>query len=123
MIRENKVYSDRVLSILLVFYGLILFIIPDLFINKFDENSYYILIRERALFCFATAVIIWKISDFSIYIYLKLSNILSLIILFFIMFDPINNHFLFPFQLIIYTIPLSIIVLLIQFDKFNNEFE
>ena len=72
MIRENKVYSDRILSILLVFYGLILFIIPEFFINKFDENSYYVLIKERALFCFAAAAIIWKISDFSIYIYLKI---------------------------------------------------
>jgi len=123
MIRENKVYSDRVLSILLVFYGLIIFFVPEFFINKFDENSYYVLIRERALFCFATAVIIWKISEFSIYIYLKLSNTLSLIILVFIFFDPIKYHFLFPFQLIIYTLALSIIALLIQFDKFNNEFE
>jgi hypothetical protein len=123
MIRENKVYSDRIFAILIVFYGLILFVIPELFINKFDENSYSVLVRERALFCFATAVIIWKISEFSIYIYLKISNILSLIILVFIMFDPINKHFLFSYQLIAYNATLVFVILLIQFDKIRNDFK
>ena len=123
MTRENKVYSDRVLSILLVFYALLLFFIPEFFINKFDENSFFILTKERALFCFALSIIIWKISDFSIFIYLKLSNIFSLIIFIFIMFDPINNHFLFPYQLLTYNISLVFVILLIQFDKFSNEFE
>ena len=58
MTRENKVYSDRVLSILLVFYGLVLSVIPEFFINKLDENSFSILTKERALFCFAFGIII-----------------------------------------------------------------
>lgn len=123
MTRENKVYSDRVLSILLVFYGLVLSVIPEFFINKLDENSFSILTKERALFCFSFGIIIWKISDFSISIYLKLSNILSLLILIFIMFDPINKHFLFTYQLITYNATLVFVILLIQFDKFSNEFE
>ena len=123
MIRENKVYSDMLLSILLVFYGLILFFIPEFFLTKFDENSFFVLVKERALVAFAFGMIIWKISDFSIYIYLKLSNILSLIILVFLMFDPINKHFLFSYQLIAYNATLVFVILLIQFDKFNNEFK
>ena len=123
MTRENKVYSDRVLSILLLFYGLILFVIPEFFINKLDENSFSILTKERALFCFAFGIIIWKISDFSISIYLKLSNIISLLILIFIMFDPINKYFLFSYQLIAYNTILVFLILLIQFDKFNNDFK
>ena len=123
MTRENKVYSDRVLSILLVFYGLVLSVIPEFFINKLDENSFSILTQERALFSFAFGIIIWKISEFSISIYLKLSNILSLIIFVFIMFDPINKHFLFSYQLIAYNATLVFVILLIQFDKFSNEFE
>ena len=123
MTRENKVYSDRVLSILLVFYGLVLSVIPEFFINKLDENSFSILRQERALFCFAFGIIIWKISEFSISIYLKLSNILSLLILVFIMFDPINKHFLFSYQSITYNATLVFVILLIQFDKFSNEFE
>ena len=123
MTRENKVYSARVLSILFMFYGLILFVLPELFISKFDENSFSVLTKERALFCFAFGIIIWKISDFSISIYLKLSNILSLLILIFIMFDPINKHFLFSYQSITYNATLVFIILLIQFDKFSNEFE
>ena len=123
MTRENKVYSDRVLSILFMFYGLILFVIPEFFINKLDENSFSILTKERALFSFAFGIIIWKISEFSISIYLKMSNILSLIIFVFIMFDPINKHFLFSYQLIAYNATLVFVILLIQFDKFSNEFE
>ena len=123
MTRENKVYSDRVLSILLVFYGLILFVIPEFCISKLDENSFSILTKERALFSFAFGIIIWKISEFSISIYLKLSNFLSLIIFVFIMFDPINQHFLFSYQLIAYNTTLVFVILLIQFDKFSNEFE
>ena len=123
MTRENKVYSDRVLSILFMFYGLILFVIPEFFINKLDENSFSILTKERALFSFAFGIIIWKISEFSISIYLKMSNFLSLIIFVFIMFDPINKHFLFSYQLIAYNATLVFVILLIQFDKFNNEFE
>ena len=45
MTRENKVYSGRVLSILLVFYALILFILPEFFISKFNENSFYKIIN------------------------------------------------------------------------------
>jgi hypothetical protein len=123
MIRENKVYSDRIFAILIVFYGLILFFIPELFINKFDENSYSVLVRERALVAFAFGIIIWKISDFSISIYLKISNILSLIIFVFIMFDPINKHFLFSYQLIAYNATLVFVILLIQFDKIRNDFK
>ena len=123
MTRENKVYSDRVLSILFMFYGLILFVIPEFFINKLDENSFSILTKERALFSFAFGIIIWKISEFSISIYLKMSNFLSLIIFVFIMFDPINKHFLFSYQLIAYNATLVFVILLIQFDKFSNEFE
>ena len=123
MIRENKVYSDRILSILLVFYGLILFFIPEFFLKKNDENSFFILINERALFSFFLGFIIWKISEFSISIYLKLSDFFSLIILFFIMFDPINKHFLFSYQLITYNTTLVFVILLVQFDKFSNEFE
>ena len=89
MIRENKVYSDRILSILLVFYGLILFFIPEFCIKKIDENSFSILINERALFSFFLGFIIWKISEFSISIYLKLSDLFSLIIILFIIIDPI----------------------------------
>ena len=122
MTRENKVYSDRVLSILFMFYGLVLFVMPEFFINKLDENSFSVLIKERALFSFAFGIIIWKISDFSISIYLKLSNIISLLILIFIMFDPINKHFLFSYQLIAYNATLVFVILLIQFDKFSNEF-
>ena len=123
MTRENKVYSDRVLSILFMFYGLILFVIPEFFINKLDENNFSILTQERALFSFAFGIIIWKISEFSISIYLKLSNIISLLILIFIMFDPINKHFLFSYQSITYNATLVFVILLIQFDKFSNEFE
>jgi len=123
MTRENKVYSDRILSILLVFYGLVLSVIPEFFINKLDENSFSILTKERALFSFAFGIIIWKISEFSISIYLKMSNFLSLIIFVFIMFDPINKHFLFSYQLIAYNATLVFVILLIQFDKFSNEFE
>ena len=123
MIRENKVYSDRVLSILLVFYGLILFFIPEFFLEKNDENSFSILINERALFSFFFVFIIWKISEFSISIYLKLSDFFSLLILLFIMFDPINKHFLFSYQLITYNTTLVFVILLVQFDKFSNEFE
>jgi len=123
MIRENKVYSDRVLSILLVFYGLILFFIPEFFLEKNDENSFSILINERALFSFFFGFIIWKISEFSISIYLKLSDFFSLLILLFIMFDPINKHFLFFYQLITYNTTLVFVILLVQFDKFSNEFE
>jgi hypothetical protein len=123
MIRENKVYSDMLLSILLVFYGLILFFIPEFFLTKFDENSFFVLVKERALVAFAFGMIIWKISDFSIYIYLKLSNILSLIILVFLMFDPINKHFLFSYQLIAYNATLVFVILLIQFDKIRNDFK
>ena len=123
MTRENKVYSGRILSILLLFYGLILFVMPEFFINKLDENSFSILTKERALFSFASGIIIWKISDFSISIYLKLSNIISLLILIFIMFDPINKHFLFSYQSITYNATLVFVILLIQFDKFSNEFE
>ena len=123
MTRENKVYSDRVLSILLVFYGLVLSVIPEFFINKLDENSFSILTKERALFSFAFGIIIWKISEFSISIYLKMSNFLSLIIFVFIMFDPINKHFLFSYQSITYNATLVFVILLIQFDKFSNEFE
>ena len=123
MTRENKVYSGRVLSILLVFYGLVLSVIPEFFINKLDENSFSILTKERALFSFVFGIIIWKISDFSISIYLKMSNIISLLILIFIMFDPINKYFLFSYQLIAYNTTLVFVILLIQFDKFSNEFE
>ena len=123
MTRENKVYSGRVLSILLLFYALILFVLPEFFISKFDENSFSVLTKERALFCFAFGIIIWKISDFSISIYLKLSNILSLFILIFIMFDPINKHFLFSYQSITYNATLVFVILLIQFDKFSNDFK
>ena len=123
MIRENKVYSDMLLSILLVFYGLILFFIPEFFLTKFDENSFFVLVKERALVAFAFGMIIWKISDFSIYIYLKISNILSLIILVFLMFDPINKHFLFSYQLIAYNATLVFVILLIQFDKIRNDFK
>ena len=123
MTRENKVYSDRVLSILLVFYGLILFFIPEFFLEKNDENSFSILINERALFSFFFGFIIWKISEFSISIYLKLSDFFSLLILLFIMFDPINKHFLFFYQLITYNTTLVFVILLVQFDKFSNEFE
>ena len=123
MIRENKVYSDRVLSILLVFYGLILFFIPEFFLEKNDENSFSILTQERALFSFFFGFIIWKISEFSISIYLKLSDFFSLLILLFIMFDPINKHFLFFYQLITYNTTLVFVILLVQFDKFSNEFE
>ena len=123
MIRENKVYSDMLLSILLVFYGLILFFIPEFFLTKFDENSFFVLVKERALVAFAFGMIIWKISDFSIYIYLKISNILSLIILVFLMFDPINKHFLFSYQLIAYNATLVFVILLIQIDKIRNDFK
>ena len=123
MIRENKVYSDRILSILLVFYGLILFFIPEFCIKKIDENSFSILINERALFSFFFGFIIWKISEFSISIYLKLSDLFSLIIFLFIIIDPINNNFLFSYQLIAYNTTLVFVILLIQFDKFSNEFE
>ena len=123
MIRENKVYSDRILSILLVFYGLILFFIPEFCIKKIDENSFSILINERALFSFFLGFIIWKISEFSISIYLKLSDLFSLIIFLFIIIDPINNNFLFSYQLIAYNTTLVFVILLIQFDKFSNEFE
>lgn len=122
MTRENKIYSDSVLYLSLVFYGLILFIMPEFFINKIDDNTFAVLTKERALFAFAFAIIIWKISEFSIIIYLKMSNIFSLIIFAFIMFDPINNHFLFPYQLIIYITSLVLLILFIQFDKFRNEF-
>ena len=123
MIRENKVYSDRILSILLVFYGLIIFFIPEFFIKKIDENSFSILINERALFSFFLGFIIWKISEFSISIYLKLSDLFSLIIILFIIIDPINNNFIFSYQLIAYNTTLVFVILLIQFDKFSNEFE
>ena len=123
MIRENKVYSDRILSILLVFYGLILFFIPEFCIKKIDENSFSILINERALFSFFLGFIIWKISEFSISIYLKLSDLFSLIIILFIIIDPINNNFIFSYQLIAYNTTLVFVILLIQFDKFSNEFE
>ena len=123
MIRENKVYSDRILSILLVFYGLIIFFIPEFCIKKIDENSFSILINERALFSFFLGFIIWKISEFSISIYLKLSDLFSLIIILFIIIDPINNNFIFSYQLIAYNTTLVFVILLIQFDKFSNEFE
>ena len=93
------------------------------YLNKFDENSYSVLVRERALVSFAFGIIIWKISDFSISIYLKISNILSLIIFVFIMFDPINKHFLFSYQLIAYNATLVFVILLIQFDTIRNDFK
>ena len=123
MIRENKVYSDRILSILLVFYGLILFFIPEFCIKKIDENSFSILINERALFSFFLGFIIWKISEFSISIYLKLSDLFSLIIFLFIIIDPINNNFLFSYQLIAYNTTLVFVILLIQYDKFIYEID
>jgi len=123
MIRENKVYSDRILSIILVFYGLIMFFIPEFFIKKIDENSFSILINERALFSFFLGFIIWKISEFSISIYLKLSDLFSLIIIMFIIIDPINNNFLFSYQLIAYNTTLVFVILLIQYDKFTYKID
>jgi len=123
MIRENKVYSDRILSIILVFYGLIMFFIPEFFIKKIDENSFSILINERALFSFFLGFIIWKISEFFISIYLKLSDLFSLIIIMFIIIDPINNNFLFSYQLIAYNTTLVFVILLIQYDKFTYKID
>jgi hypothetical protein len=123
MIRENKVYSDRILSIILVFFGLILFVIPDYFIIKNDVDTFAILVKERALFSFAFAIIIWKIAEFSIIIYLKLADILSLILIFFLIFDPIHSSFLFLHQSISYIIIQLLILFLIQYDKFTYEID
>jgi hypothetical protein len=123
MIKENSVYSSIIVPILFVFFGLILFFIPDYFIIKNDVDTFIILVKERALFCFTIAIIIWKIAEFSIIIYLKLADILSLILIFFLIFDPIHSSFLFLHQSITYIIIQLLILIMIQYDKFTYEID
>ena len=123
MIKENSVYSSIIVPILFVFFGLILFFIPDYFIIKNDVDTFTILVKERALFSFAFAIIIWKIAEFSIIIYLKLADILSLILIFFLIFDPIYSSFLFLHQSISYIIIQLLILIMIQYDKFTYEID
>ena len=121
MIKENSVYSSILVPVLFVFFGLILFFIPDYFIIKNDVDTFIILVKERALFCFTIAIIIWKIAEFSIIIYLKLADILTLILILFLIFDPIYSSFLFLHQSITYIIIQLLILFLIQYDKFTYE--
>ena len=123
MIKENSVYSSILVPVLFVFFGLLLFFIPDYFIIKNDVNTFIILVKERALFCFTIAIIIWKIAEFSIIIYLKLADMFSLLIIFFIIFDPIYSSFLFLFQSFLYIFFLIFLLFMIQYDKFTYEID
>ena len=123
MIKENSVYSSILVPVLFVFFGLILFFIPDYFIIKNDVDTFTILVQERALFCFTIAIIVWKIAEFSIIIYLKLADIFSLLIILFIIFDPIYSSFLFLYQSFLYIFLLLFLLSMIQYDKITNDID
>ena len=118
MTKTNKIYSIYILSPYLAFLALFLYFHEAFGIQMdYSEVSQYI-IKERATFYILSSFLFLQIFLVSEYLYVRLINTFSFILLLFMFIQPLNDIIFYPVLVWVISSVNLFLIILMQTEKY-----